>query len=43
MAVNALHLLENPLMVQEHFSVTSNIFLLLQENPYCVIFIHPQT
>lgn len=43
MAVNAVHLLENPFMVQEHFSVTANIFPLFQENFYCVIFIHSQT
>lgn len=29
-------------MVQEHSSVTSNIFPLLQENSYCITFIHSQ-
>lgn len=42
-AVNAVHVPGNPFVVQEHFSVTSNIFLLLQENSNCVIFIHSQT
>lgn len=41
--VSAVHLPGNPFMVQERYSLTSNIFLLLQQNSQGVIFIHPQT
>lgn len=43
MAVSAVQLPGNPFMVHENFSLTSNIFPVLQENSYCAIFIHLQT